>query len=75
MAKKKVTEESLRIGQTVYSIWKFLPIGDFEVREYALRDNSDREFIINVLNDNHFFLFYSKSKARTKMNKLNEEAI
>lgn len=72
MAKGSVTEKSLRVGQTVYVVVDGC-LGDceiFEVIERYIRNKDHIGTLKEVLNFG--YLFYSKPKAKTKMNKLNE---
>ena len=76
MAKGRVTERSLRVGQTIWCI--YLESLVFKVGSVFVEKRSDWG-IINFHNKLHKrkpktdFLSYSKKKAKTKMKKLNKD--
>lgn len=68
MAKGKVTDKSLRVGQTVWIVDHYRGC-----RKTMIRNNLDKFcLILSIEYLGSSRLFYSKKKAKTKMKKLNE---
>ncbi|MCP4988650.1 MAG: hypothetical protein GY928_22155 [Colwellia sp.] len=71
--KKRVTEKSLRVGQTVYYVGNTFRDG-FNIKKIPVEKKQDIIYWYFDLDTNlPYNLFYSKKKAKTKMNKLNKE--
>ncbi|MCP4991539.1 MAG: hypothetical protein GY928_37425 [Colwellia sp.] len=68
--KKRVTKHSLRVGQTVYELAK-MPFGEWKMYNTPIVCNDTKGWMIYTLQTSNYF--YSKKKAKTKMNKLNKE--
>jgi hypothetical protein len=80
MAKNKVTKDSLRVGQTVYIVYRYM-YGDyrFVLQKCHMTHAVYVNTVINLMNGvsevlrvEQFYFFYSKKKAKSKMLKLNE---
>lgn len=74
MAKGRVTEKSLRVGQTIAIVYKGMRDDIFKMDWDYLKNQNDVNCAKSTFrHDDDFYLFYSKKKAKTKMNKLNRE--
>jgi len=72
--KKRVTEKSLRVGQTVYIVMfnPFKGKRSWYVNKFPYDTNLKKHtFLIKLLDEKPTHFFYSKKKAKTKMRKLN----